>query len=108
MAGSGSAHLRERDATLLRAENLVVEFPVGSTGLKVHAVSDVSLDAGMLPLLGFSGLFLTTPLLRHRLLPGWLAANARSDVDAALAILPDRASTWEAVANDETGPAAAG
>lgn len=39
----------------------------------LHAVSDVSLDAGMLPLLGFSGLFLTTPLLRHRLLPGWLA-----------------------------------
>jgi len=44
MAGSGTAHLRPADDTLLRAENLVVEFPVGSTGLKVHAVSDVSLD----------------------------------------------------------------
>jgi peptide/nickel transport system ATP-binding protein len=44
MAGSGTAHLRPPDDILLRAENLVVEFPVGSTGLKVHAVSDVSLD----------------------------------------------------------------
>jgi len=44
MAGSGTAHLRDASASLLRAENIVVEFPIGSTGLKVHAVSDVSLD----------------------------------------------------------------
>jgi peptide/nickel transport system ATP-binding protein len=44
MAGSGTAHLRDVSAALLRAEHLVVEFPIGSTGLKVHAVSDVSLD----------------------------------------------------------------
>ena len=44
MAGSGTAHLRDASGTILRAENLVVEFPLGSTGLKVHAVSDVSLD----------------------------------------------------------------
>lgn len=44
MAGSGTAHLRDPSASLLRAEHLVVEFPVGSTGLKVHAVSDVSID----------------------------------------------------------------
>lgn len=44
MAGSGTAHLRDPQTTLLRAEHLVVEFPVGNTGLKVHAVSDVSLD----------------------------------------------------------------
>ena len=44
MAGSGTAHLRSADASILRAENLVVEFPVGTTGLKVHAVSDVSID----------------------------------------------------------------
>mgnify|MGYP001820800095 CR=1 FL=1 len=44
MAGSGTAHLRPADETLLRAEHLTVEFPVGHTGLKVHAVSDVSLD----------------------------------------------------------------
>ena len=44
MAGSGTAHLRPAQDSILRAENLVVEFPVGSTGLKVHAVSDVSLD----------------------------------------------------------------
>ncbi|MPY94909.1 MAG: ATP-binding cassette domain-containing protein [Acidimicrobiia bacterium] len=44
MAGSGTAHLRRPDEVLLRVENLVVEFPVGNTGLKVNAVSDVSLD----------------------------------------------------------------
>ena len=44
MAGSGTAHLREPNEALLRVEDLVVEFPVGRTGLKVNAVSDVSLD----------------------------------------------------------------
>ena len=44
MAGSGTAHLRPEGEALLRAEHLVVEFPVGSTGLKVNAVSDISLD----------------------------------------------------------------
>jgi len=44
MAGTGTAHLRDRDASLLRIENLVVEFPVGRTGLKVNAVSGISLD----------------------------------------------------------------
>ncbi len=44
MAGTGTAHLRGTDEALLRAENLVVEFPVGRTGLKVNAVSGVSLD----------------------------------------------------------------
>jgi len=44
VAGSGTAHLRPADETLLLAEHLVVEFPVGRSGLKVHAVSDVSLD----------------------------------------------------------------
>ncbi len=44
MAGSGTAHLRPEGQALLRAENLVVEFPIGSTGLKVNAVSDVSID----------------------------------------------------------------
>jgi peptide/nickel transport system ATP-binding protein len=44
MAGSGTAHLRSENEALLRVEHLVVEFPVGRTGLKVHAVSDVSLD----------------------------------------------------------------
>ena len=43
MAGSGTAHLRDADGTRsLRVEHLVVEFPVGATGLKVNAVSDVS------------------------------------------------------------------
>ena len=44
MAGSGTAHLRPADQSLLRIENLVVEFPIGRTGLKVHAVSSVSID----------------------------------------------------------------
>jgi len=44
MAGSGTAHLRDADAALLRVEHLVVEFPVGRSGLKVNAVTDVSLD----------------------------------------------------------------
>ena len=33
-----------RARPLLRVEHLVVEFPVGRTGLRVHAVSDVSID----------------------------------------------------------------
>src|SRR6187455_2044343 len=44
MAGSGTAHMRAPEAALLRVEDLVVEFPVGRTGLKVHAVSGISLD----------------------------------------------------------------
>jgi peptide/nickel transport system ATP-binding protein len=55
MAGSGTAHLRPADETLLRAENLVVDFPVGSTGLKVHAVSDVSIDVREGETLGLVG-----------------------------------------------------
>ena len=43
MAGSGVAHLRGGADPLLRAENLVVEFPAAG-GRKVHAVSDVSFD----------------------------------------------------------------
>jgi peptide/nickel transport system ATP-binding protein len=44
MAGSGTAHLRAPEDALLRAEHLYVEFPVGRTKLRVHAVSDVSID----------------------------------------------------------------
>jgi peptide/nickel transport system ATP-binding protein len=44
MAGSGTAHLRGEDESLLRVEHMVVEFPVGRSGLAVHAVTDVSLD----------------------------------------------------------------
>jgi len=44
MAGSGTAHLRSPEDALLRVEHLVVEFPLGRTGAKVHAVSDVSID----------------------------------------------------------------
>jgi peptide/nickel transport system ATP-binding protein len=44
MAGSGTAHLRPEGDTLLRVEQLVVEFPFGRSGLRVHAVSNVSID----------------------------------------------------------------
>jgi peptide/nickel transport system ATP-binding protein len=44
MAGTGTAHLRDGQDVLLRVENLVMEFPVGHTGLKVNAVSGISLD----------------------------------------------------------------
>jgi peptide/nickel transport system ATP-binding protein len=44
MAGSGTAHLRPPEETLLRVEDMVVEFPIGKSGLKVNAVSGVSVD----------------------------------------------------------------
>jgi peptide/nickel transport system ATP-binding protein len=53
MAGTGKAHLRE-DA-LLRAEDIVVEFPVGRSGAKVHAVSGVSIDVRRGETLGLVG-----------------------------------------------------
>jgi peptide/nickel transport system ATP-binding protein len=43
MAGIGDAHLRAPDESLLRVENLVVEFKSGRKQT-VHAVTDVSLD----------------------------------------------------------------
>jgi peptide/nickel transport system ATP-binding protein len=44
MAGTGKAHLRADGDVLLRVDDLVVEFPVGRTGLTVNAVSGISLD----------------------------------------------------------------
>lgn len=44
MAGTGKAHLRNSPDVLLKVEDLTVEFPVGRTGLKVNAVSGISLD----------------------------------------------------------------
>lgn len=57
---------------LVTIPNLAVTGNASDVALLV-ALSAISLDSGMLPLLGFSGLFLTWPLLRHRMLPGWLA-----------------------------------
>lgn len=54
MAGSGTAHLRSPDETLLRVENLLVEFPL-RRGLKVNAVSNVSLDVKTGETLGLVG-----------------------------------------------------
>jgi peptide/nickel transport system ATP-binding protein len=43
MAGTGTAHLRDADRSLLRVEDLVVEFHAAG-GKRVHAVSGISLD----------------------------------------------------------------
>jgi peptide/nickel transport system ATP-binding protein len=43
MAGSGKAHLHDTE-TVLRVEDLLVEFPVGRSGAKVNAVSGISFD----------------------------------------------------------------
>ena len=53
MAGTGKSHLR--DDAVLRVEDLVVEFPVGRTGLKVNAVSGISFDVRRGETLGIVG-----------------------------------------------------
>lgn len=54
MAGSGKAHLRAENETLLRVEDLVVEFP-GARGGVVHAVSGISFDIAEGETLGLVG-----------------------------------------------------
>jgi peptide/nickel transport system ATP-binding protein len=54
VAGTGTAHLRPPDETLLRVEDLVVEFPAGRR-MKVHAVSGISLDVKEGETLGLVG-----------------------------------------------------
>ena len=53
MAGTGTSHLR--DDALLRADEVVVEFPVGRSGAKVHAVSGISIDVRKGETLGLVG-----------------------------------------------------
>ena len=53
MAGSGQAHLRTD--SLLAVRDLVVEFPVGRTGLIVNAVSGISFDVAKGETLGIVG-----------------------------------------------------
>ncbi len=55
MAGTGKAHLHDTDDVLLRVEDLIVEFPVGRTGLVVNAVSGISLDVRRGETLGLVG-----------------------------------------------------
>lgn len=54
MAGSGKAHLRDRDDILLSVEDLTVEFPVGG-GRRVYAVSGISFDIAKGETLGLVG-----------------------------------------------------
>jgi peptide/nickel transport system ATP-binding protein len=53
MAGSGDAHLRDRDDIVLRVEHLVVQFRTGKG--TVHAVSDISFDLAAGETLGLVG-----------------------------------------------------
>jgi peptide/nickel transport system ATP-binding protein len=55
MAGTGTAHLGAAGSALLRVEDLNVEFPVGRTGLIVHAVSGISFDVRPGETLGLVG-----------------------------------------------------
>jgi len=55
MAGTGKAHLRSGDEVLLKVEDLLVEFPVGRTGLKVNAVTGISFDVRRGETLGVVG-----------------------------------------------------
>ncbi len=55
MAGTGTAHLHEGDDALLSVKSLVVEFPVGRTGLSVRAVSGISFDVMKGETLGLVG-----------------------------------------------------
>jgi peptide/nickel transport system ATP-binding protein len=55
MAGTGKAHLDPEIDTVLRVEDLVMEFPVGRTGLKVNAVSGISFDVRRGETLGLVG-----------------------------------------------------
>lgn len=54
MAGSGQAHLRDSSETVLRVEDLVVEFKIGR-GQVVHAVSGLNLDLAPGETLGILG-----------------------------------------------------
>ncbi len=54
MAGSGKAHLRPESETILRVEDLHVEFPVGG-GRTVYAVSGISFDIAKGETLGLVG-----------------------------------------------------
>lgn len=63
MAGTGTAHLHDGDDVILTVRDLVVEFRIGHTGLKVHAVSGISIDVlrgETLGLVGESGCGKTT------------------------------------------------
>jgi peptide/nickel transport system ATP-binding protein len=44
MAGSGKAHLHDADDTILRVEDLLVEFKTEDHGQRVHAVTGISFD----------------------------------------------------------------
>jgi peptide/nickel transport system ATP-binding protein len=81
MAGTGTAHLRDREDVLVRVENLVVEFPAKG-GRKVHAVSDISFDileGETLGLVGESGCGKSTTGRAIMQLPRPTAGSVRFD-----------------------------
>ncbi|GIH95500.1 ABC transporter ATP-binding protein [Planobispora siamensis] len=81
MAGSGSAHLRPPGQAVLRAEDLVVEFPAGR-GRSVRAVSGVSFDllpGETLGIVGESGCGKSTTARALMQLPPPLSGSVRLD-----------------------------
>ncbi|GII03336.1 ABC transporter ATP-binding protein [Planobispora takensis] len=81
MAGSGSAHLRPPGQAVLRAEDLVVEFPA-DRGRSVHAVSGVSFDllpGETLGIVGESGCGKSTTARALMQLPPPLSGSVRLD-----------------------------
>ena len=81
MAGTGKAHLRAvDDDTVLRVEDLVVDFPIGRTGLVVSAVAGISLDVRRgetLGIVGESGCGKTTTGRAIMQLPGPTSGSVR-------------------------------
>ncbi len=81
MAGTGKAHLRAvDDDTVLRVEDLVVDFPLGRTGLVVSAVAGISLDVRRgetLGIVGESGCGKTTTGRAIMQLPGPTSGSVR-------------------------------
>ena len=92
MAGSGTAHLRPDSDPLLSVEDLVVEFPLGNTGLRVNAVSGISFDVlkgETLGLVGESGCGKSTTGRAIMQLPRQTGGHVRFDGSELTGLAPD-------------------
>ncbi len=92
MAGTGKAHLRPDGDVVLRVEDLVMEFPVGRSGLKVHAVSGISFDVlrgETLGIVGESGCGKSTTGKALMMLPKPTAGSVVFEGDELTTMKPD-------------------